>query len=121
MIKQAGGAPRITFIVGARGNLAGKTDSTIDQPTQPVAKCRRYGRTLVYSRMQVGGERGIRAVAADRAGQRIDRDDVAGTFPDRSKMRIPQQSGGGEFLDIADAAAHLHRIAAGLASISRGA
>ena len=40
--------------------------------------------------MQIGGERCIGAVAADRALQRIDRDDVAGAFPDRAEMRVAQ-------------------------------
>ena len=40
--------------------------------------------------MQIGGERTIGAVAANRAGQRIDRDDVAGALPDRAEMRIAQ-------------------------------
>jgi len=42
--------------------------------------------------------------------QRIDRDDIAGTFPDRAEMGVTQQPRGCEFLDVADAAAHLQRI-----------
>ena len=71
--------------------------------------------------MQIGGERRFGAMAADRALQRIDRDDVAGAFPDRAEMRVAQQPRGGEFLDVADAAAHLQRIAADLAGIAGGA
>ena len=71
--------------------------------------------------MQIGGERGIGAVAADRPLQRIERHDVAGAFPDRAEMGVAQQPRGGEFLDVADAAAHLQRVAADLARIAGGA
>ena len=71
--------------------------------------------------MQIGGKRGIGAMAADRALQRIECDDVAGAFPDRAKMGVAQQARSGEFLDIADAATHLQRVAADLAGIAGGA
>src|SRR5260370_30830199 len=60
-------------------------------------------------------------MAADRPLQRVQRDDVAGALPDRAEMGVAQQPAGREFLDVADAAAHLQRIAADLARIAGGA
>ena len=60
-------------------------------------------------------------MAADRPLHGVDRNNIAGAFPDRAEMRVAQQPRGGEFLDVADAAAHLQRIAADLARIARGA
>ena len=71
--------------------------------------------------MQVRRKRGISTMAADRALERIERHDVAGSFPDRTEMGIAQQPRGGEFLDVTDAAAHLQRVAADLAGIAGGA
>ncbi len=71
--------------------------------------------------MQVRRQRRIGTVTTDRARQRIDRDDVAGAFPDRSEMGIAQQPRSGEFLDIADATAHLQGIAADFSCIARRA
>jgi hypothetical protein len=71
--------------------------------------------------MQVGGKRRIGAMPADRSRQRIDGDDIAGTFPDRAEMGVAQQPRGCELLDVTDAAPHLHRIAADLARVARGA
>ena len=78
---------------------------------------RHVGR-IIQPRMQIGRQRIVRAMPADRARQRIDGDDVAGAFPDRTEMRIAQQPRGREFLNVADAAAHLQRIAADLAGIA---
>ena len=71
--------------------------------------------------MQIGRERAVGAMAADRALQRIDRHDIAGAFPDRAEMGVAQQPRGGEFLDVADAAAHLQRIAADFSGVAGGA
>jgi len=88
---------------------------------QAAAPSYRHIGTVIETGMQIGRECGVSAMAADRALQRIDRDDVAGAFPDRPEVRIAQQSRGGEFLDVADAAAHLQGIAADLAGIAGGA
>src|SRR5581483_12461399 len=110
-----GGAPRIAFIVGVRGDFAGKADGAVDEAPQAVTPGLRHSAALIQPRMQISRERRLRAMASDRALERIERDDVAGAFPDRAEMRITQQPCGGELLDIASAAAHLHGIATDLA------
>ena len=57
-------------------------------------------------------------MAADRPLHGVDRNNIAGAFPDRAEMRVAQQPRGGEFLDVADAAAHLQRIAADFSCIA---
>ena len=121
MIEQAGGAPRVGLVVGPAGDLARKADGAVGEIAQAIAPGLRHVGAVVEAGMQIGGKRRVGAVAADRALQRIDRDDVAGAFPDRAEMRVAQQSRGGEFLDVADAAAHLQRIAADLSGIAGGA
>jgi len=71
--------------------------------------------------MQIGRERAIRTMAADRAFERVERDDVAGAFPDRAEMSIAQQPAGRELLDVTGAAAHLECIAADFSSVAGGA
>ena len=105
----------------ARGHLARKADGAVGEIAQTIAPGLRHIGAVVEPGMQIGGKRGIGAMAADRALQRIERDDVAGAFPDRTEMGVAQQPRGGEFLDIADAAAHLQRVAADLAGIAGGA
>ena len=121
MIEQTGGAPRVALIVGSAGDLARKADGAVGQFAQAIAPGLRHIGAVVEPGVQIGGERRIGAVAADRALQRIDRDDIAGAFPDRAEMGVAQQPRGGEFLDVADAAAHLQRIAADLAGVAGGA
>ena len=121
MIQQTGRAPGIALIVGFGGDLPRKADGAIGEIAETLAPGLRHIGAVVQAGVQIGGERGIGAVAADRALQRIDRDDVAGAFPDRTEMRVAQQPRGGEFLDVTDAAAHLQRIAADLAGVAGGA
>ena len=71
--------------------------------------------------MQIGRERAIGAMTADRAFERIERDDVAGAFPDRAEMGVAQQPAGCKFLDVTNAAAHFERIAADFSGIAGGA
>ena len=59
-------------------------------------------------------------MAADGARDRVERDDVAGAFPDRAEMGVAQQPRRRELLDVADPAAHLERIAAHFPCIARG-
>src|SRR5260370_28779519 len=121
MIKQAGGAPRFGFVVAARRHLASKADGAIYEIAQTVAPGLRHIGAVVEAGVKVGGERGIRAVAADRAMQSVDRNDIAGALPDRAEMRVAQQPRGCKFLDVTDAAAHLQRIAADFSSIAGSA
>src|SRR5690242_10004126 len=65
MIEQAGGAPRLGLIVGARGDLPRKADGAVDESAQAVAPGDRYGSAVVEPGMQVGAERAVRAMAAD--------------------------------------------------------
>ena len=74
----------------------------VDQPAQVVAQ-RRQG-----------------VVTLDRA-QHVERDDVAGAFPDRAEVGVTHQPGVAPFLDVAAAAAHLHRVAGDLAGVAAGA
>src|SRR4051794_22621199 len=85
MIQQAGGAPRVALIVLAR-DLARKADGAIAQLAQTVAPGLRHIGAVVEAGVQVSGECRFRTVAADRALQRVDSDDVAGAFPDRTEM-----------------------------------
>ena len=48
---------------------------------------------------------------ADGALDHVERVDVGGAFPQRADLRIAHQTGGHPFLDVADAAAHLERLA----------
>src|SRR6266436_9713731 len=112
MIEQAGGAPRLGLVVGAACHLACKAYGAIDKSAQTVPPGLRHFGAVVEPGMQIGRKRAIGAMAADRALERIECDDVAGAFPDRSEMGIAQQSRGGKFLDVTDAAPHLERIAA---------
>ena len=79
-----------------------------------AAACRPAGRA------GAAAQRRQRAFAADRA-QHVERDDVAGAFPDRAQVRVAHQPRVGPFLDVAAAAAHLHRVAGDLARIAAGA
>jgi len=120
MIKQAGRTSRLGLVLGARRDLAREADRAIDKAAQPVAPGLRHMGTVVEPGMQVGGKRGFRTVAADRALHCVERDNVACAFPDRAEMRVAQQARGREFLDVADAAAHLQGVAADFSSIARG-
>jgi hypothetical protein len=88
---------------------------------QFVAPGLRYLGAVIKPRMQICGKRGFRAVTADGAPQCVQRDDVAGAFPDRAEMGVTQQPRGRELLDIAGAAAHLERVAADFPRIARRA
>src|ERR1700732_5042754 len=121
MIEQTGGAPRLGFVFAAPGDLAGKTDGAIGELAQAITPGARHVGAVVEPSMEVGSKCGVGAMPADRPRQRVDSDDVAGALPDRTEMRVAQQPRGGEFLDVADAAAHLERIATDLAGVARGA
>src|SRR5436305_12453231 len=100
MIEQAGSMPRLGFVVGSASHFARKTYRAIGETAQAIAPGLRHGGAVVEPCMQIGRERALRAMTADGALERIERDDVAGAFPDRAKMGIAQQSAGGEFLDV---------------------
>src|SRR6185295_5375643 len=86
---------------------------------EAVAETLRNPGTFAQPRMQVRAERAFGMMPADRARHRIERDDVAGALPDRPEMRVAQQARRRELLDVADAAAHLERIAAYFSRIAR--
>ncbi len=80
MIKSAGGAAGLGFILGPTRHLASKADGLVGQGVKTVAPALRNAGGIVDPRMQVGSQRRLCAVAPDRALQRIERDDVAGAF-----------------------------------------
>src|SRR5690606_4913979 len=63
---------------------------------------------------------GLAGAFAPHGTDDVERDDVAGAFPDRSEMRIAHEPRIGPFLDVAAAAADLHGVARDLARISTG-
>ena len=69
---------------------------------------------------QVRGQRAQGVVAADGA-QHVERNDVAGAFPDRAQHRVAHAPRVAPFLDVAAAAAHFHRVGADLARVAAGA
>jgi hypothetical protein len=90
MIKQAGGAPRLGFIVGVPGHLAGEADRAVGEIAQAVAPGLRHVGAVVEAGVQIRGQRGIGTMTADRPLQRIEGDDIAGAFPDRAEMGVAQ-------------------------------
>ena len=103
------------------GDLAGEANRAIGKTAQTVAPSLRHIGAVVEPGVQIRRKCCLGAVAADRAPQRIQRDDIAGAFPDRAEMGVAQQPGSGELLDVTDAAAHLQGVAANLARVAGGA
>ena len=89
-------ARRLGLVVHTRSKLAGKGDRAIRQMARPITPGLLHRAYLVEPGVQIGGERGFRAMAADGALERIERDDVAGAFPDRAEVGVPQQPRGRE-------------------------
>ena len=54
MIEQAGGAPRLGLVVGARRHLARKADGAVDQAAQPIAERLRHHATVIEPGVQIG-------------------------------------------------------------------
>src|SRR6266404_6636664 len=94
MIQQAGGAPRVGLVFDPAGDVARKATGALGQIAQTIAPSLRHIGAVVEAGVQIGGESSVGTVAADRAFQRIDRDDIAGAFPDRAEMGVAQQPGG---------------------------
>ncbi len=70
--------------------------------------------------LQIRAQRFERAVPFRRARD-VERDDVAGAFPDRTEMRVAHETRVAPFFDVARAAAHFHRVAGHAAGIAASA
>ena len=118
VIEQAGGTTGVGLVLDLPATSRAKPTA---RSTRPRRLSRQACGTEALSSSRAcrsADSADFRAVAANRAAERIDSDDVAGAFPDGAEMRIAQQPWRGKFLDVANAAAHLERIATDFSRIT---
>src|SRR5258706_5903815 len=99
------------------GGLVCELGSLVQRCGQAARKQPRRAFDALVQRGQQGFEAGL---APDRP-QHVEGYDVGSALPDRAEVRIAHQARVGPLLGVADAAAHLHRVAGDLARVAAGA
>ena len=108
MIEAAGHLSCTLFQRGLGGDALRDRERPVKRKAQAIAKSRRNQRGLIQQFPERDLKGAVGVALADRAGDDIERVDVAGTFPEHADMGVADQPRIHPFLDVAVAAAHFH-------------